>query len=207
MNPCCATPGLWSRGPANCKTCRMGKLIYSPHASLDGYTVDATGNFDFTAPDDEVLAFINDLLQPIGTFLFGRKMYETMSVWETWDTSAEPRAVKDFAKIWQRTNKVIYSRGLHTVGTRLTRIEREFTPDEVRAVKEASTENLEVGGATLGAEAFRAGLVDELHIFLSPVIVGGGTRALPDDVRLNLSLLNERHFESGVVYLHYEVGR
>jgi dihydrofolate reductase len=183
----------------------MGKLIYSPHASLDGYTVDATGNFDFTAPDEEVHAFINDLLDPVGTFLFGRKMYETMSVWETWDTSAEPHVVKDFAKIWQRTNKVVYSRGLHTVGTRLSRIEREFVPDEVRALKEASTENLEVGGANLAGEAFRAGLVDELHLFFSPVIVGGGTRSLPDDVRLNLSLLNERHFASGVVYLHYAV--
>jgi dihydrofolate reductase len=183
----------------------MGKLIYSPHASLDGYTVDATGNFDFTAPDEETHAFINDLLGNVGTFLFGRKMYETMSVWETWDVAGEPRVVQDFAKIWQRTNKVIYSRGLHTVGTRQSRIEREFVPDEVRALKEASTENLEVGGATLGAEAFRSGLVDELHMFFSPVIVGGGTRALPDDVPLNLSLLSERHFASGVVYLHYEV--
>ena len=183
----------------------MGKLIYSPHASLDGYTVDATGNFDFTAPDEEVHAFINDLLQPVGTFLFGRKMYETMSVWETWDTVAEPRVVKDFATFWHRTNKVVYSHGLHTVGTRLTRIEREFVPNEVRALKESSAENLEVGGAHLASEAFRAGLVDELHMFFSPVIVGGGTRALPDDLRLNLSLLDERHFASGVVYLHYAV--
>jgi len=183
----------------------MGKLIYSAHTSVDGYTVDASGSFDFAAPDEEVHAFVNDLERSIGTYLLGRKMYETLSVWETWDTTTEPRVVKDFATIWSRADKVVYSRGLHTVGTRMTRIEREFVPDEVRALKEASAQNLEIGGATLAAEAFRAGLIDEAHLFLSPVIVGGGTRALPDDVRLNLSLLDETRFAGGVVYLRYAV--
>jgi dihydrofolate reductase len=183
----------------------MGKLIYSPHTSLDGYTVDASGSFDFTAPDEEVHAFVNDREREVGTYLFGRRMYETMSVWETMDTTAEPRVVQDFATIWHRANKIIYSRGLHTVSTRLTRIEREFVPEEIRAIKESSAENLAVGGATLAAEALRAGLVDEVHMFLSPVIVGGGTRALPDDVRLNLSLLDETRFASGIVYLRYRV--
>jgi dihydrofolate reductase len=181
----------------------MGKLIYSAHTSLDGYTVDASGNFDFTAPDEEVHAFVNDLERGIGTYLFGRKIYETMSVWDTWDTTNEPRVVQEFATIWHRINKVVYSRSLHAVGTRLTRIEREFVPDEVRVIKESSAENLAVGGATLAAEAFRAGLVDEVQLFLSPVIIGGGIRALPDDVHLNLELLDEARFASGVVYLRY----
>jgi dihydrofolate reductase len=183
----------------------MGKLIYSPHTSLDGYTVDASGSFDWTEPDEELFAFINDLERGIGTYLHGRRMYETMSVWETMDTAAEPRVVQDFATLWRLAKKIIYSRGLHTVGTARTTIEREFVPDEVRAVKESSPENLEVGGAMLAAEALRAGLVDEIHLFVSPVIVGGGTRALPDGVRLDLALVSETRFASGVIYLRYAV--
>jgi dihydrofolate reductase len=183
----------------------MGKLVYAAHASLDGYTKDASGSFDFTAPDEEVHEFVNASLKGVGTFLFGRRMYETMSVWETWDTTLEPRVVKDFATFWSHTNKIVYSRGLHTVGTRLTRIEREFVPDEVRAIKESSAENLEIGGSTLAGEAIRMGLVDEIHLFLSPIIVGGGTRTLPDDVRLRLTLLGETRFARGVVYLRYAV--
>ena len=179
----------------------MGKLIYSAHTSLDGYTVDASGSFDFTTPDEEVHAFVNDRERDVGTYLFGRRMYETMSVWDSWDTTIEPRVVQDFQTIWSRADKVVYSGSLHTAGTRLTRIEREFVPDEVRALKEASTQNLGIGGATLAASAFRAGLIDELHLFLSPIIVGGGTRALPDDVRMSLALLDETRFANGVVHL------
>jgi dihydrofolate reductase len=184
----------------------MGKLIYSAITSLDGYTVDAAGNFDWSAPDQEVHAFVNDLERPVGTYLYGRKLYEVMSVWETMDTDAEPRVVQDFATIWRRATKIIYSRGLHSVGTRFSRIEREFVPDEVRALKESSPDNLSIGGAHLAAEALRAGLVDEIHLFLSPVVVGGGTRALPDGVRINLVLLDETRFANGVIHLHYRVG-
>ena len=205
MNRCCGTPGQWSDGRANCKTCRMGKLIYSAHTSLDGYTADPAGDFEFTAPDDEVFAFVNDLEREVGTYLHGRKLYEALAIWETLDTTTESRYMQDFAKIWRRATKVVYSRGLHTVGTRLTRIEREFVPEEVRAIKESSSENLEVGGSTLAGEALRAGLVDEIHLFVSPIVVGGGLRTLPDDVRIQLSLLDERRFTAGVVYLRYGV--
>jgi dihydrofolate reductase len=205
MGPCFGTPELWWHGLASCKTSRMGKLIYSAHTSLDGYTVDAAGSFDFTAPDEEVHAFVNDRERGIGTYLFGRRMYETMSIWETWDTTTEPRVVRDYQTIWSRANKIVYSHGLHTVGTRLTRIERAFVPDEVRALKERAPENLGIGGAMLAGTALRAGLVDEVQLFLSPVVVGGGTRALPDDVRLNLELLAENRFASGVVSLRYAV--
>jgi dihydrofolate reductase len=205
MNRFCDTPGQSSGGRANCKTCRMGKLIYSAIASLDGYTVDARGNFDWSAPDSEVHGFVNDVERPIGTYLYGRKMYETMSVWETMVTDSEPRVIQDYAGIWRRASKVVYSRGLHTVGTTRTRIERQFVPDEVRALKASSVEGISIGGAHLAAEALRADLVDELHLFLSPVIVGGGTRALPDGIRLDLALLDETHFASGVVHLHYAV--
>jgi dihydrofolate reductase len=183
----------------------MGKLIYSPHASLDGYVVDLSGSFDFTAPDEEVHEFVNERERDIGTYLFGRHMYETMSVWDSWDTTTEPRVVQDFARIFGRANKIVYSTGLHTVGTRMTRIEREFVPDDVRALKESTASDLGIGGATLAAEALRAGLVDEVHLFVSPVIVGGGLRALPDDVRIDLTLLEERRFTAGVVYLRYAV--
>jgi dihydrofolate reductase len=184
----------------------MGKLVYSAHASLDGYTVDASGRFDFTTPDEEVHDFVNDRERDIGTYLFGRRMYETMSVWDTWDTTTEPRVVKDYQTIWNRADKIVYSGSLHSVGTRLTRIEREFVPDEVRALKQSSTRNLGIGGSTLAASAFRAGLIDEFHLFLSPVTVGGGLRALPDDLRIELELLDERRFAGGDVYLAYRVG-
>jgi dihydrofolate reductase len=183
----------------------MGTLSYTAITSLDGYTADAAGSFDWSAPDEEVHAFVNDLERPVGTYLYGRKMYEIMSVWESWDTDPEPRVVQDYAAIWRRARKVIYSRGLHTVGTRFSTIEREFIPEEVRQLKDASPDPLSIGGAHIAAEALRAGLVDELHLFLSPVIVGGGTRALPDDVRLDLELLDENRFANGVVHVHYRV--
>ncbi|HMH58542.1 MAG TPA: dihydrofolate reductase family protein [Galbitalea sp.] len=183
----------------------MGRLIYSAIASLDGYTVDAQGNFDWSAPDSEVHDFINGLERPIGTYLYGRRMYETMSVWETMVVDAEPRVIRDFAALWRQATKIVYSRGLHTVGTARTSIEREFVPDEVRALKQLSEGNLSIGGAHLAAEAIHAGLVDEIRLFLSPIIVGGGTRALPGDVRLDLDLLDETRFTNGVVHLHYRV--
>ncbi len=185
----------------------MAQLVYSAHTSLDGYTKDAAGSFDFTAPDEEVHAFVNDRVSQTGTFLFGRRMYETMSIWDTWDTSGAPRVTQEFQAIWSRADKVVYSTGLHTVGTRLTRVERTFDPQEVRALTDASTRRVEIGGATIAAAAFRFGLVDELELYLSPVMVGGGLRALPSDVRLSLSLLEEHHFSSGVVFLSYAVQR
>jgi dihydrofolate reductase len=183
----------------------MGKLIYSAHVSLDGYTRDATGDFDFTAPDEEVHSFVNDQERQIGTYLFGRRMYETMSVWDTWDTSVEPRVSQEFQTIWSRADKIVYSGNLHTVGTRLTRMERAFVPDEVRALKESSPRDFGIGGATLAASAFRAGLIDEVRLFVSPILVGGGLRALPDDVRIEFTLLEERRFTAGVAYLAYAV--
>ena len=183
----------------------MARLIYSAIMSLDGYIADADGRFEWAAPDEEVHAFVNDEERSVGTYLLGRRMYETMAVWETWDTTTEPRVVQDFSTIWSRASKVVYSRGLHTVGTRQTRIEREFVPDEVRAIKESSPDNVGIGGAMLAGAAFRAGLVDEIHLYLSPVLIGGGTRAFPDDVLLNLQLLNERRFSNGTAYLSYAV--
>jgi dihydrofolate reductase len=183
----------------------MGKLIYSAILSLDGYTVDAQGSFDWSAPDFDVHDFVNALERPVGTYLYGRRMYETMSVWETMVIDGQPRVVQDYAAIWRQATKIIYSRGLHSVGTARTSIEREFIPDEVRELKEKSGSDISVGGAQLAAEALRAGLVDELHLFLSPIIVGGGTRALPDDVHINLELLDETRFAAGVIHLHYAI--
>jgi dihydrofolate reductase len=183
----------------------MGKLIYSAHISVDGYTNDSAGNFDFTQPDEEVHGFVNDRERSVGTYLFGRRMYETMSVWDSWDTTTEPRVVQDFATIWSRADKVVYSSTLHTVGTRLTRIERDFVPEDVRGLKAATDRDLGIGGAMLAGEALRAGLIDELHLFISPVLVGGGTRALPHDVRVQLELVRERRFAQGVTYVEYRV--
>jgi dihydrofolate reductase len=185
----------------------MGRLIYSAITSLDGYTVDAQGSFDWSAPDFDVHAAVNDLERPIGTYLYGRKMYEVMSVWETMEIDGQPRVVQDYAAIWRRARKIIYSRGLHSVGIARAHVEREFVADEVRELKAQSESDISIGGAHLAAEALRAGLVDEIHLFLSPVIVGGGTRALPDDVRQDLTLLDEVPFERGVVHVHYAVGR
>jgi dihydrofolate reductase len=179
----------------------MGRLIYSAIASLDGYVADADGRFEWLAPDEEVHAFVNDLMRPVGTQLYGRAMYEVMSVWETMDVAAEPAPIQDFAEIWRGADKVVFSRTLDSVPTARTRLEREFDADAVRRFK--AEEDLTIGGPRLAAEAFRAGLVDDVHLFLAPVMFGGGKRALPDGLRLRLELLDERRFAGGTVHLHY----
>jgi dihydrofolate reductase len=185
----------------------MAKLIYAAIASLDGYTEDADGSFDWSAPDAEVHAFVNDLERPIGTYLYGRRMYETMVYWETAPTSGEvsDAVVHDYAAVWQAADKVVYSTTLADASSARTQIERTFDPDAIRQRKESSERDISIGGAALAAEALRAGLVDELHLFLAPVIVGGGKSALPDGVRLQLSLLAERRFANGTAHLHYRV--
>lgn len=183
----------------------IGKLIYSAIASLDGYVSDVRGNFDWAAPDEEVHAFINDLERPVGTYLFGRRMYETMVFWEDPpDLSAEPPAFQDYAQIWQAADKVVFSRTLTSVTSAKTRLERDFDPEVVHELKETTESDLSVGGPDLAAQASEAGLVDEFAVFFVPVLVGGGHRWLPDlDVHLKLELLDQRRFRSGVVYLHY----
>jgi dihydrofolate reductase len=182
----------------------MAKLIYSAITSLDGYVADEHGKFDWARPDEEVHSFANDLDRPIGTHLYGRRMYEVMRVWETADTFAdESRAMQDYADIWQAADKVVYSKTLDAVSSARTRIEREFDPDAVRQLKASAERDLGVGGPDLAAQAIKAGLVDELHLLISPVVVGGGNRALPDHVHLDLELLDERRFGNGVVHVHY----
>ena len=184
----------------------MAKLIYSAIASLDGYVEDEEGNFDWAAPDDEVHAFVNDLERPIGTYLYGRRMYETMVFWETVSTGADqPAVIRDFAEIWRAAEKIVYSRTLQTVSSARTRIERDLDPDAVRRLKETSKADITIGGAELAGQALALGLVDECHLFLCPIVVGGGKRALPDNVRAQLELLDERRFRNGVVHLHYRV--
>jgi dihydrofolate reductase len=182
----------------------MAKLIYSAITSLDGYIADEDGNFDWAAPDEEVHTFVNDLQRPVGTYLYGRRMYEVMVAWETADTFADQRPVmQDFAAIWQAADKVVYSRTLETVSSARTRIQRDFDPEAVRQLKATAGGDLTVGGPDLAAQAFKAGLVDECHLFLAPMVVGGGNRSLPDKVRLKLELLDERRFGNGMVHLRY----
>ena len=184
----------------------MAKLIYSAISSLDGYVADKDGNFDWAAPDEEVHAFVNDLERPVGTYLYGRRMYETMVYWETAHALAGQRPVsQDFAEIWQAADKIVYSRTLETVASARTRIERDFDRDAVRQMKAQAGRDITVGGPDLAAQAIEAGLVDECHLFLSPIVVGGGKPSLPGNVRLNLELLDERRFAGGVVHLHYRV--
>ena len=185
----------------------MAGLIYSAIASLDGYIEDVDGNFDWAMPDEEVHAFINDLDRPLGTNLYGRRMYETMAGWETDPTLAEQSPLmRDFAQLWQAADKIVYSRTLDAVPTARTRIERDFDPDAVRKMKASAGQDMIVGGANLAAQAFGAGLVDECHLFVAPVVVGGGKRALPANVRVMLELLDERRFGNGMVYLRYRTG-
>ncbi len=181
----------------------MAKLIYSTLASLDGYNVDADGSFDWAAPDDEVHRFVNELSRPIGTLLLGRGMYDVLAVWDTMELSSEPEPMRDFQRIWKAADKVVYSRTLQPPQAPRTRLEREFDPEGVRALKATADRDLGIGGPKLAAHALRAGLVDELQLFLSPVIVGGGNRALPDELQLGLQLQAERRFGNGTVYLQY----
>ena len=182
----------------------MAKLVYSVITSLDGYVEDEDGRFDWSAPDAEVHAFVNDLERPIGTYLYGRRLYEVMAYWETAHAQADADAVElDYAAIWQAADKIVYSRTLHTVSSARTEIRRGLDLDAVRAQKAAAGSDLSVGGPELAAQLIRGGLVDEFHQFLSPIVVGGGKRFLPDDVRVELELLDERRFGNGVVYLAY----
>lgn len=184
----------------------MAHLIYSAITSLDGYIEDKDGNFDWAEPDEEVHSFINDLERPAGTHLYGRRMYEMMTVWETDpNLAAGPPPYRDFAQIWQAADKIVYSRTLSGVATRKTRLERDFDPEAVRQLKAAAKQDFLIGGPGLAIHAFRAGLVDELQLFLTPVLVGSGKPALPGGVRLDLELLEERRFRSGMVYLRYQV--
>jgi dihydrofolate reductase len=184
----------------------MAKLIYSAIASLDGYVEDEHGRFDWAAPDDEVHAFVNELERPIGTYLYGRRMYETMVYWETVGTGSDQGAVtRDFAEIWRAAEKIVYSRTLRTVSSARTRIERDLGADAIQRLKEASGSDITIGGAELAGQAIAAGLVDELHLLLVPILVGRGKRALAANVRAQLELIGERRFRSGVVHLHYRI--
>ena len=184
----------------------MARLIYSAICSLDGYVADADGNFDWAAPDEEVHTFVTDLERPVGIYLYGRRMYEVMVAWETLHTLADqPPFMQDFAETWQAADKIVYSRTLEKVSSARTRIERDFDPGAVRQMKASAGRDITVGGPDLAAQAIKAGLVDEWHLFIVPVVVGGGKRSLPDNIRLKLELLNERRFGSGVVHLRYRI--
>jgi dihydrofolate reductase len=184
----------------------MAKLIYSAISSLDGYVADAEGNFDWSRPDEEVHEFVNGLERPIGTYLYGRRMYEVMRFWETAPTdNGELSAEQDYAGIWKEADKIVYSKSLQQASSARTKIEREFEPTAIQQLKSAADRDISIGGPTLAGEALRMGLVDECLLFFSPVVVGGGLQALPDHVRLELELLDERRFGNGVVYLRYRV--
>jgi dihydrofolate reductase len=182
----------------------MGKLIYSTTASADGYIEDAGGSFDWTAPTDEVFRFVSDLLRPVGTYLFGRRLYETMLYWETALTvPGQPSLAREFAAIWEAADKIVFSATLGSVSSARTRIERKFDPGLVAQLKSAAGHDMVIGGADLAGQAIKAGLVNELRLFLVPVIIGAGKRALPDGARLDLELLDTRRFADGAVYLSY----
>src|SRR6266508_2190800 len=183
-------------GPSTLGRVSMAKLIYSAITSLDGYV-----------PDEEVHTFVNDLERPVGTYLYGRRMYEVMVYWETAHTLADqPPFVQDFAEIWQAADKIEYSKTLETVSSARTRIERDFDPEAVRQMKAPAGRDITVGGPDLAAQAIKAVLVDECHLFVAPIVVGGGKVSLPNNVRLKLELLDERRFGNGVVHLHYRTG-
>jgi dihydrofolate reductase len=182
----------------------VANLIYSAITSLDGYLADKDGNFDWAKPDEEVHAFVNDAERTVGTYLYGRRMYEVMVAWETMDTGADQHPVmRDYAEIWRAADKVVYSKTLEKVSSAKTRIERNFDPQAVRDLKASAKRHISVSGPDLAARAFEAGLVDEILLFLSPIVVGGGKRSLSEGVRLELELVEERRFGNGVVHLHY----
>ncbi len=184
----------------------MAKLMYITNVSLDGYIEDAQGSFQWSEPDEEAFAFITDLIRPVGTWLYGRRLYETMAVWETDETlAAQSDLMADFAEAWKAGEKVVYSTTLRDVSTARSRLERSFDPGSVRDMKRSATGDLAVGGANLAAQAFKGGLVDECHLFIHPVLVGGGKPAMPRDVRARLELMDERRFTNGIVYLRYRI--
>jgi dihydrofolate reductase len=182
----------------------MAKLIYSSIASLDGYVADEEGKFDWGEPDEEVHTFVNGLYRPAGTYLYGRRLYEVMAAWETLDAADQPTYIRDFAQIWQAADKVVYSTTLQSASTARTRIEPSFDPQAVAEMKGVADRDLIVGGPNLAAQAFASSLVDELHLFLAPIVVGAGKQSLPDRVRVNLELRGERRFGNGMVYLNYD---
>ncbi len=183
----------------------MGRLVYSAITSLDGYTVDADGSFDWAAPDDEVHAFVTEQERAVGTYLYGRRMYEVMSAWEHPDQIDRAPVVEDYAAVWQAADKVVFSRSLDAVTTARTRLERDFEPAAVRALVVAADHDVSIGGPGLAAAAIRSGLVDDVQLYVVPEVVGGGTRALPDGARLSLELVDEHRFAGGVVHLHHRV--
>jgi dihydrofolate reductase len=186
----------------------MAKLIYSAICSLDGYVADERGEFAWSAPDEEVHRSVNDVERPVGTYLYGRRMYEVLLAWETMPTGPEESPVtRDYAELWRAADKVVYSRTLPEVSSARTRLERDFDPDAVRQLVAGAGRDVSVGGPGLAGVALRAGLVDEIHLYLNPVLVGGGTRALPAGVRLDLELVDEQRFGNGVVRVHYRVRR
>jgi dihydrofolate reductase len=185
----------------------MAKLIYVANLSLDGYTEDPDGGIDWGDPDEEYFSLINDLERPVGTYLYGRRMYETMLYWETAPITDQPPWVADFANIWRAADKVVFSKTLASVSSGRTTLDREFDVEAIRRMKADQARDLTVGGADLAAQAFAAGLVDECHLFFWPIVLGGGKRALPSHARLDLQLLNERHSPNGVVQLHYRITR
>lgn len=181
----------------------MARLIYSTIASLDGYVADEDGNFEWAQPDEEVHAFVNDLDRRVGTYLLGRRMYEVLVYWEAIDLAGQPRVIRDFADSWRDADKVVYSTTLERAASARTRIERAFDADAVRWMKASTDRDMSVGGPDLAGQAIEAGLVDEYHLFLVPIVVGGGTRALPDGVRTQLELIDGRRFGNGTIYLGY----
>jgi dihydrofolate reductase len=184
----------------------MAKLISSAITSLDGYVADEQGNFDWAEPDEDVHTFVNHLERRIGTYLYGRRMYEVMRYWETVETSDQPPVVREYAEIWRTADKIVFSRTLEEPSSARTRIERNLDPEAIRRLKASADRDLSVGGPELAGQMIAAGLVDELHLFVAPVIVGGGTRSLPDHIRVELDLLDVRRFRNGVVHLHYGIG-
>jgi dihydrofolate reductase len=186
----------------------IGKLIYSALASLDGYVADENGNFDWAMPDEEVHAFVNDLERDVGTHLYGRRMYEVMKVWEGDEIlEGQPVEMRDYAEVWRAADKIVFSRSLEEVETSRTRLERAFEPAAIQELKESEERDISIGGSELAGQALEAGLVDEIHLLLSPVVVGAGKPALPIQKHLSLGLQEHRSFGNGTVYLHYRVGR
>jgi dihydrofolate reductase len=184
----------------------VAKLIYVTNVSLDGFIEDEHGRFDWTEPDDEQFAFITDLIRPVGTYLYGRRLYETMAVWETEPALAAQSELRaDFARVWQAADKIVYSTTLDAVSTAKTRLEPHFDPNVIREMKGTASRDLMVGGANLAAHAFNAKLIEECHLFIGPAVVGRGKPSLPSELHAKLELLDERRFDNGVVYVRYRI--